>query len=133
MHLTPHPTFDTRGGAAAPGEVPLAGDDVGAADVISGLTLVGQHATSHGGGVGGADPAKLDLGEGRAGVIGLNLCTECRREGNQSLPNQPETWTRPNLAWWVDCSGLHFGILHIHFAKLLLRLFSVGFVSFRLS
>lgn len=70
-----HPTFNTRGGAAAPGEVPLAGDDVRAADVISGLTLVGQHAASHRGGVGGADPSKLDLGQGRAGVVGLNLCT----------------------------------------------------------
>lgn len=91
MHLTSHPTFNTRRGAAAPGEVPLAGDDVGASDVISGLTLVGQYAASHRGGVGGADPAKLDLGEGRAGVIGLNLCTECRNKSIQSISNQPET------------------------------------------
>lgn len=81
-HLTAHPTFDTRGGAAAPGQVPLAGDDVGAADVISWLALVGEHAASHGGGVGRADPAKLDQGQGRAGVIGLNLCTESGNERN---------------------------------------------------
>lgn len=75
MHLASRPTFNTRRGAAAPGKVPLAGDDVGAADVISGLTLVGQHAASDGGGVGRADPAKLDLGQWGAGVVGFNLCT----------------------------------------------------------
>lgn len=76
-----HPTFNTRRGGAAPGKVPLAGDDVRAADVITRLTLVSEHAASHWGGVGRADPAKLDLGQGRAGVVWLNLCTEC---GNES-------------------------------------------------
>lgn len=78
------PTFNTCGRTAAPGEVPLTGDDVRAADVISGLALIGQHAASHGRSMGRADPPKLNLGEGRAGVVGLNLCTKCRNETNRS-------------------------------------------------
>lgn len=70
------PTFDTGGGAAAPGQVPLAGDDVRAADVVARLALIGQHAAPHGEGVGRADPAKRNFGEGRASVVRLHLCGE---------------------------------------------------------
>lgn len=58
---------------AAPGQVPLAGDYVRAADVIPRLALIGQHAASHRGGVGWADPAKLNIRKGRAGVIRFDL------------------------------------------------------------
>lgn len=80
-------TFNTCRWSAAPGEVPLAGDDVRATDVISRLALIGQHTASHRGGVGRADPAKLNLGEGRAGVIWLNLCTaqKPRNERNSNM------------------------------------------------
>ena len=112
------PTFNTRGWTAAPGEVPLAGDDVRSTDVISRLALIGQHAAPHMGGVGRADPAKLNLGWGGAGVVRLHLCTvrtkaaqTCFSEiwfsvtGKCSLTYPDNGWGIPDSGWSWNLQG----------------------------
>ena len=81
-------TFNTKGWTAAPGQVPLTGNDVRATDVISWLALIGQHAASDRRSVGRADPSELNLRQGRAGVIWLNLCiTEINKFINNNNNN----------------------------------------------
>lgn len=82
MRPTTRLTFDTCRWTVAPGEVPLAGDDVRATDVISRLALIGHDAAPHRGGVGQAHPPELNLREGGAGVVRLNLCTT-QKESNE--------------------------------------------------
>lgn len=67
-------TFLTSRHVTAPGEIPLAHEDLGANQLVSRVALVGDDGAVDEVGVGRALPAVGDLGQLRAGVVPRHLC-----------------------------------------------------------
>lgn len=94
-------TFFTSWYIATPCEIPLTHEDLGAAQLISGVALVGDHGAVDQVGVGGALPAVGDLGQLGASVVPWHLF----RRWNG--------W-REKREWWLHIKQRISILRHIH-------------------